>query len=60
MLFGEWADNTTFFRKARQGEWRDVLNAENQALYEQITRERLEPELKAWLEGGRSGTACSR
>jgi hypothetical protein len=50
--FGEWADNTTFFRKARQGEWRDVLNAENLALYEKVTREKLEPELKAWLEGG--------
>jgi len=60
VLFGEWADNTTFFRKARRGEWRDVLNAKNQALYEQVTRERLEPELKAWLAGGRCGRPSPR
>jgi hypothetical protein len=30
-----------------------VLTAENQELYERITRERLEPELKHWLEHGR-------
>ena len=46
---GEWADSDKFFRKARQGEWREVLSPENQALYEKISRERLSPELKAWL-----------
>jgi len=52
---GEWADNTGFFRKARQGEWREVLSPENQALYEKVSRERLSPELKTWLESGRAG-----
>jgi hypothetical protein len=51
---GEWANDGDFFRKARNGEWRSVLNAENQALYERITQEKLEPDLKRWLEGGRS------
>ena len=52
---GEWADSDKFFRKARTGEWREVLSPENQALYEKISRERLSPELKAWLERGRAG-----
>jgi hypothetical protein len=50
---GEWADSDKFFRKARSGEWREVLSAENQALYQKIASERLSPELKAWLEDGR-------
>lgn len=52
---GEWADSDKFFRKARQGEWRDVLSPENQALYEKVSSERLSPDLKAWLEHGRAG-----
>ena len=50
--FGEWKNDGDFFRKARQGEWREVLSPENQALYERVARERLSPELKRWLEGG--------
>lgn len=53
--FNEWRSNDDFFRRARRGAWRDVLSAENQALYEQIALERLGPELKAWLERGRAG-----
>jgi hypothetical protein len=51
---GEWASNDAFFRKARRGEWRDVLTDENKALYDRISMERLSPALKAWLEGGRT------
>ena len=51
---GEWRSNVDFFRRARLGEWRDVLSAENQALYEKLCAERLAPDLKAWLEGGRA------
>lgn len=51
---GEWADSDKFFRKARQGEWRDVLSPENQALYEKISTERLSPDLKRWLENGQT------
>jgi aryl sulfotransferase len=50
---GEWANDGAFFRKGRSDEWRSVLSAENRALYEKIAKERLEPKLKAWLEGGR-------
>ncbi len=50
---GEWAKDSDFFRKARSGEWRSTLSAENLALYEQISSQRLEPGLKSWLEGGR-------
>lgn len=53
--FGEWSDNASFFAKARQGEWRHVLTAENQALYERVSAEKLSPELKRWLERGRLG-----
>jgi hypothetical protein len=50
----EWSNNAAFFRKGRHGEWRDVLSAENQALYERVANERLEPDLKTWLENGRA------
>jgi hypothetical protein len=50
---GEWADNTNFFRKARSGEWRGVLNAENLALYDQLASTKVEAGCLAWLEGGR-------
>lgn len=51
---GEWTKDSDFFRKARRGEWRSVLSPENLALYEKVASERLEPGLKAWLEGGRA------
>jgi hypothetical protein len=50
---GEWRDASAFFRMARRGQWRDVLSPESQALYDELSRERLDPALKAWLEGGR-------
>jgi len=50
---GEWKEPSDFFRMARMGQWRDVLTTENQKLYERLTRERLDPELKTWLERGR-------
>ena len=51
---GEWLNNRDFFRKGRMGEWRAKLSLENQALYEQLFTQRLPPELKRWLEGGRA------
>ena len=50
---GEWKDNGAFFKRARMGEWRDVLSQENQGLYESLSLERLPPTLKAWIESGR-------
>lgn len=40
----------TFFFKGTNGRWRDVLTAEDLALYEKAV-ERLEPDLRQWLEG---------
>ncbi|HEY3798478.1 MAG TPA: sulfotransferase domain-containing protein [Caulobacteraceae bacterium] len=51
---GEWTRNDAFFARARMEEWRGVLNAENQALYEELAPVRVEPALRAWLEGGRA------
>jgi hypothetical protein len=50
---GEWASDSDFFRKARNGEWHEALSAENLALYGRVSAERLDPGLKAWLESGR-------
>jgi aryl sulfotransferase len=51
---GEWRSNDDFFRKARMAEWPSVLSPENQALYDRLYGERLEPALKLWLERGRA------
>ncbi|MBM3578992.1 MAG: sulfotransferase domain-containing protein [Alphaproteobacteria bacterium] len=50
---GEWRDARSFFKMARRGQWRDALSPANQALYDKLSAERLDPGLKAWLEGGR-------
>ncbi|HTQ13738.1 MAG TPA: sulfotransferase domain-containing protein [Rhizomicrobium sp.] len=50
---GEWADNTSFFRKARSGEWRTGLSAENLALYARLAPRKVTADCLAWLEGGR-------
>jgi aryl sulfotransferase len=39
-----------FFHKGTNGRWCDVLTAEDLALYESAAA-RLDPELRAWLEG---------
>jgi hypothetical protein len=57
---GEWSDSGNFFRKARSGEWRDVLSLENLALYEKVSSERLSPELKKWLENGHGPANSAR
>jgi hypothetical protein len=58
--FAEWQSNGAFFRQARRGAWREALNAENLALYEQVATQRLGPRLKAWLEGGRRAAGDPR
>lgn len=54
---GAWRSNSDFFRAGRLDAWREVLSPENQALYEATYASRLEPDLKAWMEGGRRGAA---
>jgi aryl sulfotransferase len=57
---GEWRDASAFFKSARRGEWKSVLNAENLALYDRIATERLDPTLRRWLENGRTATGDPR
>jgi aryl sulfotransferase len=54
---GEWSNSGDFFRAARMEAWRDGLSAENQALYETVNAERVDPEMKAWAEQGRGAEA---
>lgn len=54
---GNWRSNSDFFRLGRLGQWREVLSPENQALYERLNAVRLDPALKAWMEGGRRAAA---
>jgi hypothetical protein len=50
---GEWRDAKAFFKTARRGQWREALSPANLALYDKLSAERLDPQLKAWLESGR-------
>ena len=43
----------TFFFKGTNGRWRDVLSAEEVALYEEKAAQVLTPDCRAWLEQGR-------
>jgi hypothetical protein len=50
---GMWVSDRDFFRDARVDAWREGLNAESQALYDKLTRERYPAEFLRWLENGR-------
>ena len=50
---GIWKDPNQFFNKGESGQWRDILGAEELALYNQVMSEKIEPELATWLEKGR-------
>jgi len=51
----EWQSKSGFFNKGESGQWRDVLGAEELALYREVMTARLEPELARWLEHGWGG-----
>lgn len=51
---GTWRSNSDFFRSGRLDAWREILTPGNQALYEAVNAPRLDPEMKAWMELGRS------
>jgi len=44
----------TFFFKGTNGRWKDVLSAEELALYDAKAAQVLTPDCRAWLEQGRS------
>ncbi len=50
---GEWTRDRDFFRKARMGEWRDVLSIENRMLFDSVMEQRFSPKARAWIESGR-------
>ena len=50
MIFEGGSDR--FFFKGTNGRWRDVLTADDLALYE-TAASKLDPELRDWLENGR-------
>jgi aryl sulfotransferase len=50
---GDWSSNAAFFARARLDEWKGVLSEANHALYAELAPKRVEPDLRAWLEGGR-------
>jgi len=52
MIFEGGADR--FLYKGTNGRWRDVLTADDVALYETAAARTLTPELKRWLEGGKA------
>jgi aryl sulfotransferase len=52
MIFEGGVDRFLF--KGTNGRWRDVLSDDDLALYEQAAA-KLDPGLRAWLEGGRAG-----
>lgn len=50
-----WKDGArTFFFKGTNGRWKEVLSAEELAMYEEKTAQVLTPECRAWLEKGRA------
>lgn len=44
----------TFFHKGINGRWREVLSADELALYDAACERRLTPDCRAWLETGRT------
>lgn len=53
---GIWNANSDFFRKARSGQWREMISTDNLALYDAAKSARYPAELVAWLEGGVKAT----
>ena len=51
--FRGWTEGArTFFFKGTNGRWKDVLSADEVALYEEAAARELTPECRAWLEQG--------
>jgi hypothetical protein len=49
---GIWKNETNFFDKARQGEWREHLSERDHTAYHAMIAKTLPPECAAWLESG--------
>jgi aryl sulfotransferase len=51
---GLWKDTARFFHKGTSRRWEGLLRPDQSEAYERAARERLEPALARWLEGGRA------
>jgi len=49
---GVWKNETEFFNKGRQGQWRDVLGERELAVYREAMAKALPPDAVAWVENG--------
>ena len=54
-----WKDNAAFFNKGQNEQWREILNEESLALYEQTREIRAPGDLWQWLEQGFLDTGLS-
>lgn len=60
MMRNGWKEGAnTFFFKGTNGRWKDVLSAEELALYEEKAAQVLTPDCRAWLEQGRVALSAS-
>jgi len=51
---GIWKNETNFFDKARQGQWRELVGERDLAAYRKTMSDMLPPAAAAWLENGGS------
>jgi aryl sulfotransferase len=49
---GMWKDAGNFFHKGENERWRGLLTEAQSRRYEEVARQRLSPDLDAWLKGG--------
>ena len=49
---GIWINNSQFFHKGENAQWRGALSDASLQLYDEVTRARYEPVLLSWLENG--------
>lgn len=49
---GLWKDTAAFFNKGENEQWRSALSEKSQQRYEQLTRERYDHDMLAWMERG--------
>lgn len=54
--FGNWKDVQGFFRRGGGGEWRERLTDDELAAYQARVAALVEPDLAAWVHGGRLGS----
>jgi hypothetical protein len=52
---GIWLNPDAFLRQGSSGQWRDLVSAEDLALYDQRVASLVPPDLAAWAHGGRLG-----